>query len=121
MNPLYPLAWLIAAMPALADEPVIEAARAEYADGVWTVFVTLRHADTGWDDYADGWEVLDQDGVRLGYRELFHPHVNEQPFTRSLAGVSIPEGTRSVFVRARDNVGGWGDTRVELRLPETGG
>ena len=44
------------------------------------------HPDTGWDDYADGWRVLDMDGNELGMRVLHHPHVDEQPFTRSLSG-----------------------------------
>ncbi|MEM7643100.1 MAG: hypothetical protein AAF366_11285, partial [Pseudomonadota bacterium] len=65
--------------------------------------------------YADGWEVLGPDGARLGYRELLHPHVTEQPFTRSLSGVEIPEGVERVTVRAHDNVDGWG-AAVEVPL-----
>ena len=99
---------------ALADAPVIEAAEVSGN----RVSVTLSHADTGWDHYADGWEVLDADGNVLGYRELLHPHVNEQPFTRSLSGVTIPEGATSVFIRARDNVTGWDDTLFEVKLTD---
>ena len=83
----------------------------------WTVSVTLRHADTGWDDYADGWRVVKEDGTVLGTRTLFHPHVNEQPFTRSLSGVEIPTGTARVFIEARTNVDGWGEARLPLDLP----
>ncbi|GHA47368.1 hypothetical protein GCM10008927_10230 [Amylibacter ulvae] len=70
--------------------------------------VTLSHTDTGWDHYADGWGVYLADGTELGYRELLHPHVNEQPFTRSLSGVKIPDGTTSVTIKPRDNVHGVG-------------
>jgi len=84
---------------------------------VWNIHVTLAHPDTGWDHYADGWEVLDAQGRRLGYRELMHPHVDEQPFTRSLSGVSIPDGTREILIRPRCSRDGWSGTavRVELR------
>ena len=43
--------------------------------------VTVQHADTGWDHYADAWEVLAPDGTVLGTRTLLHPHTDEQPFT----------------------------------------
>ncbi len=61
--------------------------------------VTLRHADDGWDHYADGWEVVGPDGTVLGTRVLYHPHVQEQPFTRGLSGVKIPAGALAEAVR----------------------
>ncbi|GGE78279.1 hypothetical protein GCM10007285_02590 [Stappia taiwanensis] len=79
--------------------------------------MTVSHADTGWDHYADLWEVLAPDGRVLGRRVLAHPHVNEQPFTRSLAGVAIPEGLDRVEIRVRDTVHGWGERRYLLNLP----
>jgi hypothetical protein len=48
--------------------------------GVYRFSVTVRHADEGWDHYADRWEVLTSDGTLLATRTLYHPHVNEQPF-----------------------------------------
>jgi hypothetical protein len=112
------LALCLAAAPvlALADIPVVEAVRATPGDGGWRFEVTVRHGDTGWEHYADGWEVLGPDGTRLGYRELLHPHVQEQPFTRSLSGVEIPDGVDQVQVRAHDNVDGWGPA-VQVTLP----
>ncbi|MBV7377933.1 hypothetical protein [Maritimibacter dapengensis] len=89
-----------------ADAPKIEAAWLEGS----TVHVTLSHPDTGWDHYADGWEVLDQNGLSLGIRELAHPHEAEQPFTRSLRLDDVPDGP--LFVRARCNVDGWTDDRA---------
>ena len=99
LAPLLCLA-LAAPAPALADGPVIENATAERGTMGWRIEVTLSHPDTGWDHYASGWEVLDKAGNRLAYRELMHPHVHEQPFTRSLSNVMLPDGTRSVFIRA---------------------
>lgn len=102
--------------PVHADPPrVVDAAAHQTANG-WRVSVTLSHPDTGWDHYADGWEVLTPDGISLGVRELAHPHVNEQPFTRSLSGVQIPPGVDTLKIRARCNVDGWGEALYTLKL-----
>ncbi len=75
----------------------------------WRFSVTVEHNDDGWDYYADGWLVVNpEDGTVYGERVLAHPHDNEQPFTRSLSGVSIPEGVEEVLVVARNNVRGFG-------------
>lgn len=104
------------ATPVAADPPVIEKVVAVQQDGAWRFDVTLRHGDTGWDDYADGWRVLDMNGNVLGLRELFHPHVNEQPFTRSLSGIALPAGTAQVRIEARDSVGGWSGATQTVSL-----
>ena len=100
-----------------SDSPVIEDVTAKKNGDTWRFDVTLSHADTGWDDYADGWRVLDLSGNELGMRVLHHPHVNEQPFTRSLSNVVIPAGTKQVLIEARDNVGGWSGAPVTFDLP----
>lgn len=69
--------------------------------------VTLRHGDTGWKHYADGWGVYSLEGAELGYRVLHHPHVNEQPFTRKLT-VRVPRGMTQVEIRPRDLLHGVG-------------
>ncbi len=104
------------ATPVLADPPTIESVSASRSGDAWRFDVTIRHPDTGWDDYADGWRVLDMGGAELGMRVLHHPHVDEQPFTRSLSGVSIPEGTTQVQIQARDNVGGWSEDTTVIDL-----
>lgn len=111
------LCALSAASPALAEAPRIEGATAHQNGSSWTISVTLSHADTGWEHYADGWRVLDENGRELGLRVLAHPHVNEQPFTRSLSGIAIPEGTRHVSLQARCIVDGWSDESFRLTLP----
>ncbi|MFQ1699647.1 hypothetical protein ACJ5NV_03520 [Loktanella agnita] len=100
------------AAPVFADEPIVE----NVTISGNSVSVTLSHPDTGWDHYADGWEVLDADGNSLGYRKLHHPHQFEQPFTRSLSGVTIPEGASAVFIRTSCNLHGWSDTLHEVAL-----
>ncbi|MEM9707323.1 MAG: hypothetical protein AAF871_00905 [Pseudomonadota bacterium] len=107
---------LVLGGPAIADPATVEKVTARSTGGEWRFDVTIRHADTGWDDYADGWQVEAEDGTVLGYRELLHPHVNEQPFTRSLSGVAIPDGMAEVFIRARTNVDGWDEARTSFEL-----
>lgn len=104
--------------PAAAGEADVVAAelRPEGA-GRYTAEVTVRHADTGWDHYADRWEVLAPDGTLLGARTLHHPHVDEQPFTRSLRGLAIPPEVARVTVRARDSVHGFGGAEITLPVP----
>ena len=78
--------------------------------------VTVLHADEGWDHYANRWEVLTADGDLLATRELAHPHENEQPFTRSLRGVQIPDGVDRVLIRANDSVHGYGGKTTTVTL-----
>ena len=79
--------------------------------------VTVRHADDGWDHYADKWDVVAPDGTVLGTRTLFHPHVDEQPFTRSLSDVKISESITEVTVRAHDSVHEYGGKTVKVAVP----
>ena len=114
---------LIAPVAAAADMPEIVDVRAmpqPGGSGGWRFDVTLRHADTGWEHYADAWSVIGPDGAVLGKRVLAHPHVNEQPFTRSLTGVAIPEGVTSVRLRPHDSVHGDGPD-FALELPDADG
>jgi hypothetical protein len=89
--------------------------------GDWSVDVTLRHADSGWDHYADAWRVVAGDGTVLGTRTLYHPHETEQPFTRSLGGVEIPAAMTTVYVEAHDKVHGWSPQRVQVNLEKAEG
>ena len=112
----YVILSALLACPALADPPVVENVSASRIGDTWRFDVTIRHPDIGWDHYADGWRVLDMDGAELGMRELLHPHENEQPFTRSLSGVIIPEGVTQVQIQARDNLDGWSDGTTIIEL-----
>lgn len=87
----------------------------------WRADVTLRHADTGWEHYADGWRVVTPDGEVLGHRTLHHPHVNEQPFTRSLSGIAVSPQMTRVVVEAHDKVHGWSPDRVTVDLKQSQG
>lgn len=85
--------------------------------GVYDVDATLRHADSGWDHYANRWEILAPDGRVIATRVLVHPHVHEQPFTRSLSAVRIPHEFTWVRVRGHDLVHGYGGREVTVSVP----
>ena len=85
--------------------------------GVFRFDVTVRHADTGWDHYADKWDIVSADGKVLGTRVLLHPHENEQPFTRSLGNVRISPAIKSVVVRAHDKPHGYGGQTKTVNVP----
>jgi len=104
--------------PAAAGEAdVVDVQVTKQDDGEFRFDVTVRHADEGWDHYADRWDVVGPDGAVLGSRELLHPHVNEQPFTRSLTGVTIPGDVTDVTIRAHDNVHGLGGAELTVAIP----
>lgn len=81
------------------------------AENAYQFQVTISSPDTGCDQYADWWEVLDLAGNLLYRRILAHSHVEEQPFTRSGGPVAISK-TQSVLVRAHLNTGGYGTTFI---------
>jgi hypothetical protein len=97
-------------------------------EGRWAFSVTVRHPDTGWEDYTDGWDVTTVDGTVLKVnaadrftRLLLHPHENEQPFTRSQSGILIPEEITQVIIRAHDLVDGYGGQEVTIDLSSSSG
>lgn len=103
--------------PLHAGEADVIDARAEWQDdGRLRVTATLRHGDEGWDHYADRFEVLTADGSVLATRELAHPHVHEQPFTRSSGAFDVPEGISVLTVRARDSRHGFGGAEFTLDI-----
>ncbi len=106
-----------------ADADVEYVRAIQSVNGTWTFHVTVRHPDTGWDDYADGWDVVLPDGTVIKpdpdspfTRLLLHPHETEQPFTRSQSGIVIPAGVTLVTVRAHDLVDGFGGREITVDL-----
>lgn len=106
----------------------VEFVRAVNNGESWTFHVTVRHPDSGWEDYADGWDVILPDGTVLKAsdddvftRLLLHPHETEQPFTRSQSGLVIPDGITEVTVRAHDLVDGFGGETITVDLTQSEG
>ena len=67
--------------------------------------------------YADGFRVYTPGNEVLGERKLLHDHQNEQPFTRDLYAVKIPQAVKTVLVQARDQKFGYGGKVVAVKLP----
>ncbi|MGK0273219.1 MAG: hypothetical protein ACI88H_003898, partial [Cocleimonas sp.] len=86
------------------------------SDKTWTFAVTLKHGDTGLDHYANEWQVIAADDKILATRTLYHPHVNEQPFTRNTSGVKIPTSMETVRIIAKDTVHGLSKTAMQINL-----
>ena len=100
------------------EADVIEVDIKKTADTIYFFKVTVRHADEGWDHYANKWDVVAPDGTVLGTRTLYHPHVDEQPFTRSLSDVEIPAPITEVTVRAHDSVHENGGKTMKVIVPK---
>jgi hypothetical protein len=94
-------------------------------NGRWRFAVSVSHPDTGWDDYADGWDVVDANGLVVKAngakftRLLAHPHVGQVPFTRAQGGLDLT--TDTVTVRAHDMVDGWGGKEIVVDLSRKSG
>jgi hypothetical protein len=112
----FAVAFSASAFAGKAD--VIDVKVQKGAGGTYSFDVTVKSDDTGWEKYADKWDVVGPDGKVLGTRTLLHPHENEQPFTRSLGGVSIPADVTEVTVRAHDKVEGYGGKEMTVKLPK---
>lgn len=111
------LLTLAAATAHAETADVVDVAVSAGADGSYRFDVSIRSEETGWDKYADRWEIVGPGGEVIATRTLAHPHVDEQPFTRSLGGVTVPQGLRRVSVRAHDSVSGFGGREMTVSLP----
>ncbi len=105
----------LVSMPTQAGEADVIKVEAK-CQNTCTFHVTLEHADTGWEHYANKWDVLTPDGKLIATRVLHHPHVNEQPFTRSLSNVTIPDGIKQVEIRAHDLQHEYGGKTITVDL-----
>ena len=92
---------------------------------LWTFYVSVTSQETGWDKYANEWRVISCSTSSsrnsspsrevLGTRVLAHPHVTEQPFTRSHR-IEIPNSVEVVLVEAQDSVLGYCGNQYEYAL-----
>ena len=110
---------LLFACSAGAHPPVILKAEAQLKDNqLYDVAVTIRHGDTGWDHYAKEWIIILDGEKQIAKRTLYHPHVNEQPFTRYSRDVLIPIDAERVTIKATCNQGHESSEYVLLNRPK---
>lgn len=103
----------VSVFPGEAD--VINAKVKHTGGNFYRFTVTVKHNDEGWQHFAKAWEVLDQNNNVLGVRILRHPHIEEQPFTRSET-ISIPENVNQVTIRAYDLMHHYGGKAITLDI-----
>lgn len=116
-NILAILVLLIACVTAQANKvEIVDVKAHQNVDKTWTFAVTLKHGDTGWNHYANEWQVIALDKKILATRTLYHPHVDEQPFTRNISGVKIPASIKTVRVIAKDTMHGLAQTAMQVNL-----
>jgi hypothetical protein len=116
---IFALFTVLSLGPAYGEKAdVIEVKVKRIGSSTYQFDVTVRHADEGWKHYADKWDIVAPDGTVLASRTLHHPHVQEQPFTRSSSGVKIPQKIRRVTIRAQDSVHKYGGRVATVELPE---
>jgi hypothetical protein len=99
------------------EADVIKVDAKKLTKNTYNFSVTVLHKDTGWKHYVTKWDIIGENGTVFGTRILHHPHVNEQPFTRSLSDVVIPAGVKTVIIRAHDSVHKYGGKVITVELP----
>lgn len=115
-NALLSLLLLSLPITSLAGEADVLSAEVEHLNGDFYRFkVTVQHTDEDWEHFAKAWEVLGPDGTKLGARILQHPHINEQPFTRSMT-ITIPKQINKVTIRAYDLIHEFGGKELTIEL-----
>jgi hypothetical protein len=108
---------LVCSVNVLASEAdVVNAEVIRGDDGSFTFNVTVQHADEGWNHYADHWLILDMDEQVIAARKLMHPHVKEQPFTRSLSYIQIPDEVTKVTIRAHCSVDNYSGKNMVIKI-----
>ena len=113
------LMMIVFSVPARAGGADVINACVQYdVNGRYTVTATVLHKDEGREHYVTRFEVLTPDGKVVGRRYLGHPHVHEQPFSRSAVSVKIPKGVPEVRIRAYDNVHGFSGKEFVAKVPE---
>ena len=115
-NALICLALCLVSTTSVAGEVNIKYAIFTKHGQQWDIAVTLEHADSGWDHYADAWRVVDERGELIALHNLLHPHEDEQPFTRVAKDVFIAPGQNIVYVEAHDKIHAWSTQRLRVDL-----
>lgn len=85
--------------------------------GIFHFVVTIEHQDTGWDDYIEGWEIFDPNGLIIASRPFFEPELEKATTKTALSGVIVPEDFETVTVRARNYPNGLEGEPFEVKIP----
>ncbi len=117
MRSLFFVLLIITSSMSIASDAKIIKASAELTSAQkFNITVTLEHADEGWDHFANAWRVYSKEGELIGERVLHHPHVKEQPFTRTFLGLSVPSNVKEVVIVAVCSTTGESKKSYTLKL-----
>ena len=108
---------LLASVTHAGEADVIAVDVKHEGNNKYTFSITVLHEDQGWDHFANKWDVFTPDGTVLATRILLHPHVNEQPFTRSLSFIKIPKNIQKVIIRAHCSIHEYGGKTITMDWP----
>ena len=90
-------------------------ATASCQDNNCYITATLKHNDTSWKHYANKFDII-VDNIIIATRILHHPHIHEQPFTRSISNVKIPNNTKTITIKAHDLIHKYGGKEFIIKL-----
>lgn len=107
--------------PLLAKEVEISKVELEPTSATWTVHVTLRHDDEGYDHYVNGWRIVDAKKNVLASQEIYHPHNKKKSFTDNKSNITIPKDAKIIFLEAQAKPHGWGKQRVRIDMSKVKG
>ena len=92
-------------------------------DGTWAFAATMSSPyEIGWEKYCDSFEVRTLPASKggnytvLAKRVFGHPHPTEQPFTRRVFNVVLPDGVDTVVAVAHDLIDGFCGNELTLTL-----
>lgn len=85
-----------------STQAVVTQVRVSGEEGSYTFRVTLRSPDTGCEQYADWWEIFDEESELVYRRTFSNSHVNSQPFATDGGPVPISSDEK-VYVRGHMN------------------
>ena len=106
----------ISSVSIASDAKIIKASAELTSAQKFNISVTLEHADEGWEHFANAWRVYTMEGELIGERVLHHPHVKEQPFARTLLGLSVPADVKEVVIVAVCSTTGESKNSYPLKL-----
>lgn len=114
---LLAVGFALFAGPAFGSEPSIAQARILWMGAnSYEFHVTVSHVDDSWEHFLNRWEIIGAGGRVIATRVFRHPHIGEGYVSRSLRGVSIPDGNSTIIIRAHDMRHGYSADKL-MTLP----
>ncbi|CAA6813176.1 MAG: Unknown protein [uncultured Sulfurovum sp.] len=102
MKKIFSLLLFVSLLQAATPQANVTAVFSKKVKESYRFGVTLKSDETGCDQYADWWEILNEEGHLLYRRILIHSHPDTQPFTRWGSSFEVKED-QTLYIRAHMN------------------